>query len=80
MTIGPEDLADLGNPYNPEVWEVGYQRRQFGTGGPSIVNALANPPTTMVAAVEKGMKRPVPDTTGTLIPGTDGPEELPYGN
>lgn len=41
------------NPaYNPETWSLGYQGRQFGVAGPSVYEALANPPEAMTTAVE----------------------------
>lgn len=46
MTIKYSNPAD-----NPATWSLGYQARQFGVAGPSILAALANPPSDMVTAV-----------------------------
>jgi hypothetical protein len=41
------------NPaYNPATWSLGYQTCQVGTQGPSVLEALANPPANMVTAAE----------------------------
>lgn len=40
------------NPdYNPAVWSPGYQACQVGVAGPSVFEAMANPPAAMAAAV-----------------------------
>lgn len=38
--------------FNPVTWALGYQSRQFGVAGPSVLEALATPPDTMTAAAE----------------------------
>lgn len=48
------EYAGPGTPppaYNPASWALGYQSRQFGVAGPSVAEALADPPTTMATAV-----------------------------
>lgn len=48
--------ASYGGPgtpppaYNPQVWALGYQARQFGVAGPSVLEALAEPSTAMATA------------------------------
>jgi len=52
--------APAGDPrYDPELWKLGYQTSQFGTGSdpvplayPSVYAALANPPDEMTTAIE----------------------------
>jgi len=36
---------------NPATWSLGYQARQFGVAGPSVLEGLANPPANMATAV-----------------------------
>lgn len=46
--------AGPGTPppaYDPDVWALGYQARQFGVAGPSVAEALAAPPDNMTAAI-----------------------------
>lgn len=50
--------AALGPDYDPDVWKLGYQSRQFGVCGDapddaaSVLSGLANPPAEMVTAAE----------------------------
>jgi hypothetical protein len=36
---------------NPVTWALGYQSRQFGVAGPSVAEALADPPDSMTTAI-----------------------------
>jgi hypothetical protein len=57
----------LGNPYNPAVWAAGYQQRQFGVAGPSVLNALADPPDAMLNAALVVPPYPEDQTTNSLV-------------
>lgn len=47
--------APFGDPrYDPDTWSLGYQMRQSGVAGPSVLAALATPPADMVTAAEDG--------------------------
>lgn len=37
--------------FDPDTWALGYQARQFGVSGPSVAEALADPPDAMVTAI-----------------------------
>jgi hypothetical protein len=49
--------ASYGGPgtplpaFNPVTWALGYQARQFGVAGPSVAEALADPPANMTTAI-----------------------------
>lgn len=43
--------APYGDPaYAALTWHLGYQDRQFGVAGPSVLSALDSPPQAMIDA------------------------------
>ena len=67
MTAPVSNPHAVSNPYNPNVWALGYQQRQFGVAGPSVLNALAEPPAAMVNAALVVPPYPADQTGNTLV-------------
>lgn len=60
------NAGTLNPDYNPNTWKLGYQSRQSGLAGPSVFEAMSNPPTAMADAA--GNPSVGPAKTDTNLP------------